>query len=65
MMIYQATKDSREVALWLGHANTQTAEIYLRADPNEKLTAIEAVIPPSLRRGKFMMPDLLIDSLRH
>ncbi len=65
MMIYQATKDPREVALWLGHANTQTAEIYLRADPTEKLAAIEAVIPPSLRRGKFTMPDLLIDSLRH
>jgi site-specific recombinase XerD len=64
MMIYQATKDPREVALWLGHANTQTAEIYLRADPTEKLAAIEAVIPPSLCRGKFTVPDLLIDSLR-
>ena len=42
MMICQATKDPREVALWLGHANTQTAETYLRADPTEKLVAIEA-----------------------
>ena len=40
MMIYQATKDPHEVALWLGHANTQTAEIYLRADPTEKPAAI-------------------------
>ncbi len=64
MMIYQATGDLRQVALWLGHANMQTAEIYLRADPTEKLAAIEKVIPPSLGRGKFTMPDRLIESLR-
>jgi integrase/recombinase XerD len=49
MMIYQATGDLRKVALWLGHAHMQTTEVYLRADPTEKLNAIEAVIPPSLR----------------
>ena len=63
MMIYQATGDLRQVALWLGHANMQTAEIYLRADPTEKLSAIETVIPPSLRRGQFTVPDRLIESL--
>ncbi len=64
MMIYQATGDLRKVALWLGHTNMQTAEIYLRADPTEKLDAIEAVIPPSLRRGQFTVPDRLIAALR-
>ena len=59
----QATRDVRKVALWLGHANVQTAEIYLRADPNEKLDAIEAVVPASLRRGRFRAPDKLIASL--
>lgn len=64
MMIYQATGDLRKVALWLGHANMQTAEIYLRADPTEKLDAFESVLPPSLRRGQFSIPDRLIASLR-
>ena len=29
----QATKDLRKVALWLGHAKTQTTEMYTRVDP--------------------------------
>ena len=64
MMIYQATGDLRKVALWLGHAHMQTTEIYLRADPMEKLDAIETVTPPSLKRGRFSVPDKLIASLR-
>jgi integrase/recombinase XerD len=42
----------------------QTTEIYLRADPMEKIEAIEAVTPPGLRRGRFTIPDKLIASLR-
>ncbi|MBK1724544.1 tyrosine-type recombinase/integrase [Thiocystis violacea] len=64
MVIYQATGDLRKVALWLGHANMQTAEIYLQADPTEKLEAIESVVPPSLTRGHFNAPDRLIARLR-
>jgi integrase/recombinase XerD len=64
MMILQATGDLRKVSLWLGHAAMQTTEVYLRADPTDKLEAIEAVIPPTLRRGRFTVPDKLIASLR-
>jgi integrase/recombinase XerD len=60
MMIYQATGDLRQVSLWLGHADMQATEVYVRADPTEKLDALEAVIPPSLRRGQFTVPDRLI-----
>ena len=59
-----ATKDPRKVSLWLGHASMQTTEIYLRADPTEKLDAIESVTPPQLRKGKFRPPDKLIASLK-
>ena len=59
----QATRDIRKVALWLGHADIRTTEIYLRMDPSEKLEAVEAVIPPALRRGRFKAPDALIASL--
>jgi integrase/recombinase XerD len=30
-------------------------------DPSEKLEAIEAVVPPELRRGRFKVSDALID----
>jgi integrase len=39
----QATHDIRKVALWLGHADVRTTEIYLRHYPSEKLEAAEAV----------------------
>ena len=59
----QATRDIRKVALWLGHADVRTTEVYLRMDPSEKLEAVEAVVPPELRRGRFRAPDALIASL--
>jgi integrase/recombinase XerD len=63
VIMLQATHDIRKVALWLGHADIRTTEVYLRMDPSEKLEAIEAVVPPELRRGRFKAPDALIDSL--
>ena len=60
LMILQATGDLRRVSLWLGHADMQTTEVYLRADPTEKLEAIEAILPPALKRGQFRAPDKLI-----
>jgi site-specific recombinase XerC len=40
MVVLQATQDIRKVSLWLGHSNLTTTEIYVRADPTEKLEAI-------------------------
>ena len=57
MSTLEATHDIRKVALWLGHASVQTTEIYVRADPTAKLEAIDAVLPPGLRRGRFRAPD--------
>jgi site-specific recombinase XerD len=56
----QATHDIRKVALWLGHSSLKSTEIYLRADPTEKLEAIEKALPPELRRGVFQVEDKLI-----
>ena len=56
----QATRDIRKVALWLGHSSQKSTEIYLRADPTEKLNAIESALPPDLRRGVFRVEDRLI-----
>ena len=65
MHMLQATRDVRKVALWLGHANLQSTEIYLRADPAEKLEALQALTPPSLRRGQFRAPDKLLAMLQN
>jgi len=37
--------------------------MYLHADPMEKIEAIEGTLPPTLRPGKFTVPDKLIASL--
>jgi integrase/recombinase XerD len=63
LTVLQATKDLRKVSLWLGHAHMQTTEMYTRADPSVKLEALEAMIAPTLRSGRFKATDKLIASL--
>ena len=63
MHTLQATGDVRKVSLWLGHASVQTTEMYLRADPTEKLEALTAMGPPTLKRGRFTVPDKLMAML--
>jgi integrase/recombinase XerD len=64
MIVLQATQDIRKVSLWLGHATLASTEIYTRGDPTEKLEAIEAIVPPHLRKGVFRPPGKLIALLR-
>jgi len=62
--VLRSTRDIRKVALWLGHERTETSEIYVEGDPSEKLELLKAVVPPTLRPGKFRPPDALIAALR-
>jgi site-specific recombinase XerD len=55
--------DLRKVAIWLGHEQTTTTEMYLAADPTEKLAVLDAVVPAKLRPGRFRPPDRLIAAL--
>ena len=64
MLILETTGDIRKVSLWLGHASLQTTEIYLRADPTEKIEMIEKATPLRLKRGTFTAPDKLIEMLQ-
>src|SRR5713101_6146891 len=63
LTVLQATKDLRKVSLWLGHAHMQTTEMYTRADPSVKLEALESMMAPKLRSGRFKATDALIASL--
>lgn len=60
MHTLQATGDVRKVSLWLGHASIQSTEIYLRADPTEKLEMLAGADLPALRPGRFRAPDKLL-----
>ena len=60
MHTLQATGDVRKVSLWLGHASIQSTEIYLRADPSEKLEMLAGAELPALRPGRFRAPDKLL-----
>ena len=64
MIVLQATQDIRKVSLWLGHSQLATTEVYTRADPTEKLEAIDAIVPPHLRRGSFRPTDKLLALLK-
>ena len=64
MLTLQATQDIRKVSLWLGHADIKSTETYLHADPSEKISALTAGSPLSLRRGKFKAPDKLVAMLK-
>ena len=64
LTVLQATKDLRKVSLWLRHASMQTTEMYTRADPSVKLEALESVVAPKLRSGRFKATDKLIASLK-
>jgi integrase/recombinase XerD len=64
MHTLHATGDIRKVSLWLGHATLLSTELYLRADPTEKLEAMASLVPPTLRRGRFRPPDKLLAMLR-
>ena len=63
LTVLQATKDLRKVSLWLGHAHMHTTEMYTRADPSVKLEALEAMVAPHVRSGRFKATDTLIASL--
>jgi hypothetical protein len=41
----------------------QTTEMYTRADPSVKLEALESIIAPKLRSGRFKATDKLLASL--
>lgn len=64
LLILQSTGDIRKVALWLGHASTQTSEMYLRADTATLLEVMNSTPPPTLRKGHFRPPDQLIALLK-
>lgn len=53
MHMLKSTRDIRKVALWLGHASIQSTEIYLHADPDEKLEILSSHSGLGIKAGSF------------
>ena len=57
---FQAGTDITVIALWLGHEQIATAQIYLHADMQQKEQAIARVSPPGTAPGRYHPPDALM-----
>lgn len=60
MQLLRAGIDTSVIALWLGHEQVDTTQIYLHADLSIKERALARTRPPSTRPGRFRPSDSLL-----
>jgi site-specific recombinase XerD len=60
MRLLLAGNDVTVIALWLGHEQISTTNIYLHADMTHKQRAIDRVEPLSAKRGRYRPADTLL-----
>jgi site-specific recombinase XerD len=60
MRLLHAGVDITVIALWLGHENITTTQIYLQADMALKQQALDRTTPPGTAPGRYRPPDQLL-----
>jgi integrase/recombinase XerD len=60
MRLLHAGVDITVIALWLGHENVTTTQIYLQADMALKQQALDRTTPPAVPPGRYHPPDQLL-----
>jgi integrase/recombinase XerD len=60
MRLLHAGIDTSVIALWLGHENVETTQIYLHADLALKEQAIARITPPHSTPGRYRPPDTVL-----
>jgi site-specific recombinase XerD len=60
MRLLHAGVDITVIALWLGHENVATTQIYLRADLELKQRALDRTTPTGTRPGRYKPTDRLL-----
>ncbi|TQJ01631.1 tyrosine-type recombinase/integrase [Amycolatopsis cihanbeyliensis] len=60
MRLLHAGVDTTVIALWLGHVDVTTTQIYLEADLVLKQRALDRTTPPKATPGRYRPPDQLI-----
>jgi site-specific recombinase XerD len=60
MSLLRGGVDTSVIALWLGHENTETTQVYLHADMTIKEQALARVQQPDTSPGRYRPPDALL-----
>jgi integrase/recombinase XerD len=60
MRLLHAGNDITIIALWLGHENVTTTQIYLQADMALKQQALDRTTPPATAPGRYKPTDQLL-----
>ena len=60
MRLLQAGIDTSVIALWLGHEQIETTQIYLHADLEIKERALAKTTPIETKPGRFRPSDTLL-----
>jgi integrase/recombinase XerD len=60
MRLLLAGNDITVIALWLGHEQITTTNIYLHADMTHKQQAIDRVRPIASKPGRYQPTDTLL-----
>ena len=60
MRLLHAGTDTSVIALWLGHEQAETTQIYLHADLALKERALARTKPPDVKPGRYRPPDKLL-----
>jgi site-specific recombinase XerD len=60
MALLRGGADTSVIALWLGHEDAETTQVYLHADMTIKEQALARVQPPGTTPGRYHPPDTLL-----
>ena len=64
MRLLHAGVDTSVIALWLGHEQVETTQVYLHADLALKERALARTTPPHTTPGRYRPPDTLLAFLQ-
>ncbi len=64
MRLLLAGNDVTVIALWLGHEQISTTNVYLHADMTQKQQAIDRTNPLAAKPGRYRAPDVLMAFLK-
>ena len=60
MSLLRGGVDTSVIALWLGHEDSETTQVYLHADMTIKEQALARVHQPGTSPGRYQPPDSLL-----
>lgn len=63
MRLLLAGNDITVIALWLGHEQISTTNVYLHADMTHKQNAIARTRQPATKSSRYQPPDTLLKFL--